>query len=84
MAVNGSTTGFDPRPRGLRFDGTISLGTILHLTVLIGGIVLAWGTFNTRLSLLEDHMSAIQQVNRRTERIEHYLSSKDSNYWGKD
>lgn len=84
MAVNGSTTGFDTRPRGLRFDGTISLGNALHIVILVVTIVAAWGAFNTRLTLLEDHVTAIQEMNRRTERIEHYLSGKDPNYWGKD
>jgi len=55
-----------------------SIGTILHVIVLVVGLLVAYGQFITKN---EENVRIIETVQGQTTRIEHYLSSKDPNYW---
>jgi hypothetical protein len=75
----------------IHWDGTINIGTMIHLCILLVTITLAWGAFDKRTSMLEleiQQMSeqsklnamAVQDSAHRTERIERYIISRDPKY----
>jgi hypothetical protein len=80
------------RPRTkISWDGSVNVGTMLHLSVLVVTIVLAWASFDKRTSILDVQLQqmaesqkiqlkAITDASIRTERIERYLISKDPKY----
>ena len=51
--------------KGLRFDGTISLGTVIHIVVLVAAMFTAWSQLDSRLTRIE---ATIQPVVRWWER----------------
>ena len=67
------------------FDPTFNIGTMVHLIVLLAALAIAWGKFDTRMTLLENQFAQFQltvgEVRRQTNREEHYLESRDPNYW---
>jgi len=81
-------------PEKLRWDGTVNfgtIGTVVQLVALLVAIVVAWGQFDKRATVLELQMSLVEEQqkaasaaivdsNQRTERIERYLISKDPKY----
>jgi len=54
----------------------VSIGTMIHLVVLLLGLGTIYGTFASKLQ-------AVEEMERQTTRIEHYLSSQDVDYWKK-
>ncbi len=75
----------------IHWNGEISVGTVIHIVVLVVTIVVAWSKFDERAALLEQKMeqmgaqqtALIQQLEKsgaRTERVERYLISRDRNY----
>ena len=69
----------------VRLDFTFNVGTVIQIIVLIISVTLAYAAFDRRETLLEMRFDAVdktvQQVDRQTNRVEHYLSSKDPDYW---
>jgi hypothetical protein len=49
---------------------------MIHLVVLLLGLGTIYGTFASKLQ-------AVEEMERQTTRIEHYLSSQDVDYWKK-
>jgi hypothetical protein len=86
MPTNGQTQGHvSPSVgRSLRFDGSISLGSIIQIVTLIVAVTLAYSEFDKRTAILEYQFSSttkqLEEIHDRTERIENYLISKDPNY----
>ncbi len=58
----------------------ISIGAIIHTLVLITGMGICYGAFSAKVEYL---FGTIEKTERQTDRIEHYLSSEDPNYWKK-
>ena len=56
----------------------INIGNILTAVVFVIGLAVAYGSFSAKY---EEHLIIINRVEGQTTRIEHYLSSKDVNYW---
>jgi hypothetical protein len=46
----------------LKFDGTISLGTVIHLVVLLLALGSAWTAMNSRMSALEAKVSIMYDI----------------------
>lgn len=74
-----------PRSLSLRWDGTISAGTLIHLAVLLLAAVSIWHAIDVEQRISREHMrilgEAVQDVQVRSARIEAYLSSRDGAYW---
>jgi hypothetical protein len=74
MGVNGRAHDEIFPRKGLRFDWTLNLGTLLTLGVIIVTALAAWTRVAQRLTMIES-------IERQTNRMEHYLESKDPEYW---
>lgn len=61
-----------------KMNWEISLGSILHAVVLLLGMGAIYGAFSAKF---EDVSTKVSETRRQTQRIEHYLSSKDAGYW---
>jgi hypothetical protein len=61
-----------------RITWDISFGSILHVIAMIALLITSYVRLDTRIAVLEGRF---REVERSTIRIEHYLSSKDPNYW---
>ena len=81
-----------PAPFKVRWDGSINLGTLLHLLALIGTLTAAYYGVQQRLDTMEEQQRVILQrmvtaevaagdSARRNQRIELYLRSRDARYW---
>lgn len=66
-------------------DLSFNAGTLLHLLGVIVALVLYGAAFDKRTTLLEAQIQAqsnkLDILQRQTNRLEHYLSSMDKNYW---
>jgi hypothetical protein len=78
-------------PEKLRLNGEISVGTVIHIIVLVVTISVAWGKFDERAALLEQKLEDVtkQQAalalqlteeSQRTEQVERYLIGRDRTY----
>ena len=71
----------------MKFDPTVTLGTIIQLIVLAGSLISVYLAFDHRTALLEYQVAeqgkTIQEIKAQTNRIERYLMSQDSQYWKK-
>ena len=71
----------------MKFDPTVTLGTIIQMIVLIGSLLSVYLAFDHRTVLLEYQVSeqgkTIQEIKAQTNRIERYLVSQDPQYWKK-
>ena len=76
----------------VRWDGSINLGTLLHLLVLVSTLTAVYFGVQQRLDAMEGRQNAILQrmvtaevaaedSARRNQRIELYLRSRDARYW---
>jgi hypothetical protein len=63
---------------GPKINWEINISTIVHLGALIMMTAALYGSFNTKFAA---HIETMQQIQRQTERMEHYLSQKDPEYW---
>ena len=81
-----------PAPFKVRWDGTINVGTLLHLLVLMGTLTAAYYGLQHRLGSMESQQQTIvdritgvelktDDAARRNQRIELYLQGKDRSYW---
>jgi hypothetical protein len=65
----------------------INVGTFIHLGVLLVAIALGYAGITQRTSMLEERFttvdSNVRTIHQQTNRIEHYLSSQDPDYWKK-
>lgn len=71
----------------IAIERKITVGTILQIITIIVSISLAWGSFNSRVSVVELGLNQQQQraeeIKQQTNRIEKYLQSNDHRYWQK-
>jgi hypothetical protein len=69
---------------GLKWDGAVSLGTVIHIGVLIVGLSLAWGAFSQRLHDIEVQHAMlahrIEKIDASTARMEMYMLHHDPDY----
>lgn len=74
-------------PHRVRLDGSLNLGTFIHLGVLIVAIALSWAAFDRRTTILELQVTEqgreIIEIRKQTNRIERYLQGNDKLYWKK-
>lgn len=74
-------------PHRVRLDGSLNLGTFIHLGVLLVAVVLAWAAFDRRTTVLEIQVTEqgkeIIEIRKQTNRIERYLQASDKAYWKK-
>ena len=76
----------------VRWDGSINLGTLLHLLALVGTLTAAYYGVQHRLVSMEGQQQTIldritgvemktDDAARRNQRIELYLQNRDARYW---
>lgn len=63
-----------------KLNWEISLGTLLHLFVLMLGLAAAYGSFVVKFDALA---GTVADTRKQTTRIEHYLNAQDKDYWRK-
>jgi hypothetical protein len=63
---------------GPKINWEININTMFQMIVVIGGLLMAYGSFTAKY---DEHLVIIKSVQEQTTRIEKYLSSKDPNYW---
>lgn len=63
-----------------KFEWTITLGSVLQVVIVLGGMAIAYGTFQQRVEQLTTNVDATQKGVRQ---IQHYLSGNDPQYWKK-
>ena len=67
------------------FNWEISVSTLIHLGTMIAIVAIAYAGIMERTAMLENRFNFIdahvKTVHQQTDRIEHYLSSRDADYW---
>ena len=58
----------------MKFDGTVTVGSLIHMVILLVAITTAFVRFDAA-------MQDIPQIKARTVRMERYLSTRDGDYW---
>lgn len=70
---------------GIQWKPEISLGTVIQIVSLALTVFGAYLAFDIRMTVLEEEFKvmhvSMSQVQRQTDRLEHYEESKDPNYW---
>ncbi len=61
-----------------KINWEISLSSIIHLVVLLSALAAAYGGASQRFAAMESDISTIK---RQVNGMQHYLSSKDPEYW---
>jgi hypothetical protein len=88
MAENGNGNGTNGNGNGklakLKWDGSLNVGSVIQLLILGVTLVMAWSSFDKRLSIIEmqrtSEMDSVRSIDERTERIERYLLTHDPHY----
>ncbi|HKM83213.1 MAG TPA: hypothetical protein VJY15_19915 [Candidatus Acidoferrum sp.] len=66
--------------RRSHFDMKMDLKTLVEIVTLLGAIFAGWLSFQSKLDMMSEQ---IERTSQQTERIEHYLSQSDKDYWKK-
>lgn len=64
--------------RRTRFDTRMDLRTLIEIVTLLSAIGAGYLGFQTKLDAMSQQISNASEA---TQRIEHYLSQKDPDYW---
>ena len=67
------------KPR-IAFDTTLDLKTLIHVVSLIAALIIGYVQFADKVN---STVTNVAKIGRQTTRIEHYLESKDPDYWQK-
>lgn len=62
------------------FDMTLDLRTLIHVFTLLGAIIAGYIKFQGQV---DNVVLQVGHISKQTTRMEHYLSSKDPDYWKK-
>jgi hypothetical protein len=70
--------------RGVRWDFTFNVGTLIHLTTILIAAFMVWHAIDKQQAIQQEHLDdvvkQIRVVDDRTERIETWLLMHDGEY----
>lgn len=65
---------------GPKVNWEISVGTIIHALILLGGLAAGYGSISAQVTALG---IVCHSTERNVQQVQHYLSGNDPQYWKK-